>query len=143
VRFKLPAGWRQTDQTGEIVLVPPDLPQGETASLVIGKPKEMKTDLGAYFAQAWASQTRATEVSEDTGSQAATGDGGEETVFRAAWLKAKDGKRTFTLLLIARTGGHVFPFTYRTSSLEVVRRDQQVLDNFFRNISFGGTPPAR
>lgn len=140
VSFQLPAGWRRTDRAGGIVLTSPDIPQGETAALVIGKPREMRTDLGAYFAQAWASQSRDTQAGEDTGLQTVAGEAGEEAVVRAAWLKARDGQRTFTLLLIARAGGHVFHFTYRTSSEEVAERDQQVLDRFFQEISFGGAP---
>ncbi len=104
-RFSVPPGWQRAEKGDMTLLVPPDVPKGKTAVLLVMPGQTVQTGLRAWFDGQWAEVKRGTTVTEAGEVVAGTAAAGYEFIYTAATLQDADNKSFFAFFFAARSGG--------------------------------------
>jgi hypothetical protein len=143
VLCQIPPGWQRAEQGRATVLVPPGVPQGKTALLIILPGQTIQGDLRAWFDQQWTGFRADSTVTEDSPAVADTSAGGYEFIYTAARLQDAAKKVTFVFFFVAQAGDQAQPFAYMTDDETLVAAHTAALKTFLGALTFANLQPAQ
>jgi hypothetical protein len=144
VTFRPPDGWRRAEADGALLLVPPDLPGGQSCVLIILPGAELRGDFRAAFDEARAALGRGERVVSEGGVSAERNPNGFDMLSALALTEDRSGKRTFRFYLAAHPGARIELFVFAATSDELLRRYVPAFKQFVGSVSFANlqAPPG-
>lgn len=141
--YEVPQGWRRVEQGETQLLIPPDLPQGESCVLIVLPGEELRGDFRAAFDAARGELESGERVLETSDVTAEKNPAGYETLYSLAVTNDRRGARTYRLYLAAHPGSRFEMIVYAASGEELFKRYQPAVLDFVKSIGFANLNPAR
>lgn len=142
ITYEVPQGWRRVEQGETQLLIPSDLPRGESCVLIVLPGEELRGDFRAAFDAARGELESGERVLETTEVKAEKSAAGYETLYSVAVTNDPQGKRTYRLYLAAHPGSRFEMIVYAAVGEEMFKRYQPAVLDFIKSIGFANLNPA-
>ena len=136
VLFRSPAGWRRVEQGGALLLIPPDLPVGQSCALIVLPGEDLRGGFRVAFDAARAALQRGERVVSEGEVSAEHNAGGFDTLSALALTEDQGGKRTYRFYLAAHPSMRIEMFVFAATSDELLRRYVPAFKEFVGSVSF-------
>jgi hypothetical protein len=136
ISFKPPAGWQRTEQGGALLLVPPDLPSGQSCVLIVLPGEELRGDFRAAFDAARTALQRGERLISEGDVSAERNANGFDTLSALALTEDQTGQRTYRFYLAAHPGARFEMFVFAATNDELLKRYVPVFKDFVSSVSF-------
>jgi hypothetical protein len=140
ITFKSPAGWRRAENDGALLLVPPDLPRGQSCVLIVLPGAELRGDFRAAFDAARNALQQGERVINEGEVSAERNANGFDTLSALALTEDAAGQRTYRFYLAAHPGARIEMFVFAATNDELLKRYVPAFKEFVGSVSFANLP---
>jgi hypothetical protein len=143
LQFRIPAGWSRVDRPPGMVLVPPGVPPGKSAMLMISPPETLSGDLGAWGRHAWGEVRKSWVVERGGELKPGRSQSGLETLTVEASLRDTQsaGNRYYNFFQAVRVGSQVQYFQFLSNADDQLAQHLEGVHAFEASVTASSAPP--
>ncbi len=141
-KFRVPEGWERKWTDSQSLVIPPNLPEGRTAAIIIMKEQKLESELKDWHAKEWEKLTGGFAVL--SGGEAKEGKTPRGYAMADVEAKVRDGTGAeFHLYLAAfKSKGRVFGMMFLSNVEDKIEEHRKSVEGVVRSLMFeGGIPP--
>jgi hypothetical protein len=140
--YNTPAGWATTQKSGAVMLIPPDLKEGEQAAIVIPPGGDLKGEFKDALVE-FRGQLRGDAKATESPTQSANADEGYPILYVAEQIKDDAGTTTqYRYFLASHPGNRVEFVLLVANSEDAYKRYTPAFEEFVKTLAYKNVHPG-